>query len=193
MANKSLTDWLNETDPELTHAIISEVRSHTKSLQHNGKELYGYSILCSDYATAAYGPSIAVAYSCKDDIDTESEHNEEDKLLHKYCVDEWANFFTEGFHASNAMLEMQYVLFNKMHTRNSDDDFMIDESEWAFVDKIHRAIFDAFRSLKAEGAFEDDTFLVIWISGSMHEIVFESVTELNPEQICQEFEAIFRS
>lgn len=109
----------------------------------------------------------------------------------RYCVDEWKNSVEKGFDASNSALRSILEQFRSVHSR-ADDEFALDDYELAFVEKTNRAVLSALLELKKSGAFDSETFLIIWYSDSDSEIINKSAKALNSSKIYKQFASEFQ-
>ncbi|MGY8769443.1 MAG: DUF4303 domain-containing protein [Pirellulales bacterium] len=174
--NAIMQEWLDQDDAELLKSIKSEIRTHVAKLQARGDQFYGYAVLPGvPYEVT----SLIVIFNRESDLDPEKGN----ETFYRYAVDEWANYEHEVFANSNKLIASRNSVFNELLEKIDPYDFSADDFEVAHVDKLHGTILKAMDELRLDGLFDNDAFLVMWISDSGHEIMGKSVKRLNSESV----------
>ena len=163
---------------KLRTAVAADITRHVASLLQSGIDPYGYALLPPDYYTAFDPSSITVAYNVESNIALEYR----DLAYYRFSVDEWQNYVRDGFAAVNAELSNL-----KSVVRSSTDDSLDDD----IVAAIYQAFLDALASLRADGTFDNISYLVIWLSDSGDRITNRSARLLNVDETYSAFAAEF--
>ncbi len=184
MPKDDLNAWLKTADLELTSVVKQEVRQHLASIG-SAKDLYGYAILPGE---SYHVHGMLAAYHCESDITEENA----DSTYFRYSVDEWAHYDHDAFPKSNALLEQRNAHFESLHVKADPDDYVMDETQIAHVDRLRQAIMAALVELKREGALGgDERFTVVWVPDSIDDIIFHSAKALNAIDVYDEFMSEF--
>jgi hypothetical protein len=178
MKKSQLIAWLKRDEPDLEATIIADIKAHLATVTSNCGRPYGYAVLPPDYCTAFDPTSLSVAFNHESNV--ADEHKSD--TYRRYCVDEWKNFVHTEFDATNSEIKIALTNFRDSHTR-AEGQFVTDEFERLYIDKIDRAVLNALHSLKRDGTFEKDAFLIIWYPGSDYEIMARSARELNGPEL----------
>ena len=178
---KTLTTWLENERTELKIALKNLIKNHVSSLKSKD-DFYEYAILTGEYEVN----NLVVITNCESDI-------KENSTYYRYCVDEWANWDHDALSKINPLIEDLNIRFESMHSKlNSKraNDFQLDYLQIKHIDLFHNAILFALRELVEEKIFETtkvEPFVAIWISDSDHEIIGQSVYDLNSFKISDRF------
>lgn len=186
MNEAELHTWLNADEPDLVDAIASDIQNHVSSLRATGVEFYSYAVLPSDYCTSFGPPKIAVAFNRESDILSENKGS----IYYRYSVDEWANYVHDGFDKSNSILKEISQKFSSSHQPDPNR-CEIDNEEIAYANKLYSSAVKALKQLKDNSVLSDIEFLVVWLSDSGHQIMYESAAILNNSDTFQKFKSEF--
>lgn len=179
----ALRKWLAEPRPALVAAVAEGVCEHVAALRSRGIEFYGYALLPGEIYDIH---DLVAVTNTEPDIKVSS--TDDQYRYYRYGVDEWAHWDRDGFAAANALLVEANTRFASMHSKDEDDDYMMDEFEVAHANALLDSIVQGLQAAKGSGAFGDlDPFLVVWISDSGREIMVNSVRRLNSATVAEEF------
>lgn len=180
--NEESTDS-QKSDDGVVAAICQDVRNHVARLESG---FYGYALLPWDMSTQLAPPTLSAVVNREQDIDPENREDD----YYRFGVDEWATWEHDGFSGSARELANLYDGFTAGHEKDPDD-FEFDEEEIAFQTRFYSAHLEALLRLRNEGVFEDDTFLVIWVTDSDDDIMNKSAKLLNSPATYERFAAQF--
>jgi hypothetical protein len=179
---KALRRWLAEPRPDLVAAVAEGVRAHVGKLRKRGREFYGYALLPGE----PYDIHGITAVT-NGEADIKVPHTDEQYRYYRYCVDEWAHWDHKGFTAANALLVEANARFASLHTKDSSS-YSMDKFEIAHANALLDAVVQGLQAAKTGGVFEGtESFIVVWISDSGHEIMAESARRLNSKKVVKEF------
>lgn len=182
MSKNKFVGSLKENFARLRAAVIADVKAHVASLREANIDFYGYAVLPPDYFTADEPASMVVVFNREGDISPDHQG----EAYYRYSVDEWENYVYEGFEKGNA--ELRALLPHFEASRKVPD---MGDTKVAFIDAVNETILDALQSLQKEGTFEGVSYLVVWFSDSIDDIIARSVKKLNDKKVYKEFASEF--
>ncbi|PCJ53543.1 MAG: hypothetical protein COA79_22760 [Planctomycetota bacterium] len=179
MTNKEFESWLTKDEDELVNYIVIDITRHVSTLNSSDSNFYGYAILPSDYYSSANAPTIVTAFNFESDISTENKK----EAYYRYSVDEWANYYHDGFESSNKELELIYKTFISTQS--------FENYVEAYNEKLNSAYMTSLTRLKENGVFSDDKYLIIWLSDSRDNIMSQSAKAFNTPEIYKQYASEF--
>ena len=186
MSTSEIKNWLKRDDSDLVNTIMADIRQHVETLRANGDSFYGYAVLPGDYCTQPDHASIVVAFNRESDLNSENAQD----IYYRYSVDEWQNYIHDGFDATNSLLRTLFGEFKQLHVGDPGS-LQLDDYELAYIDKINNAILDALKTLRSNGTFEIETYIIIWFSDADYDIINDSARILNTPEIFEAFSSEF--
>lgn len=154
------------------------IKIHFEQLKLKNPDLCGFAIMPGE----PYEVVSPFCISCN-----KSEFEDE----FDYSPNEW-----ENYHAPlkdlDSLIENLNSKFKSIHQSNKND-FSLDDTEIAFIEKYHTTLLEALYELKKEKIFqnkEEDVFVLIWFSDNdIDGIISKSVSLLNSEEKFISFKA----
>lgn len=184
---KTIVDWLATDDEALTQTLAAEVRAHVKDITAGGG-FYGYAVLslAGDSYPVQY---LSVAYNRESDLKPELG----DDFYFRTSPNEWANYGVDALPMSAKLLAVRNAEFAALHSPLRESDSIIfDGYQIAHVNRLHKAILNSMRLVKAEGHFDvPNGFAVVWAPDSPDDVLFCSAKALNSTEVFDEFVAEF--
>ena len=112
--------------------------------------------------------------------------------FYRYSVDEWENYEHGEFSDTNKFIQSLNSQFQQLHFKEDPNNFVMDEFEIAHIEKLHNAILRALIDLRDDGIFgSNNNFVIIWISDSDEEIIYQSAKALNSASVYETFMSEF--
>jgi Domain of unknown function (DUF4303) len=174
--------WNSNNWIEFENILKISVETNVNKIKSGNSDLYGYAILP--------GETYEVNSICS--VFHNLSHLQSDKIIYKYIVDDWRNYDyeTDFFEALNPIIFELNKEFRVLHPKNPDV-FLMTDDEIKFIEKFHIIILSVLKELKEESELfkfrSGESFILIWISDSNSDIIFQSVEELNSKEIVNKF------
>lgn len=184
MDKNELIKFLNEIRPTLIEATSAGVQEHVASLRARGIDFDGYALLPGEFDNLHDMVAVSSSLSDVPVPPEESQYN-----YYRFSVDEWKNWDSDGFSAANHVLLEANRRFATAHVGAS---YVMDEVQVAFANGLLDSVLCGLKQAQQLGTFDGIApFLVIWISDSSCEIIYESVQQLNRPDVVASFMAEF--
>jgi hypothetical protein len=175
-----LVKFLNEIRPALIEAISAGVQEHVASLRARGIDFDGYALLPGEFYKLH---DIVAVSSSLSDVPVPPEDSQYN--YYRFSVDEWKNWDSEWFSAANHVLLEANRRFATAHVGAS---FVMDEVQVALANGLLDSVLCGLEQAKQLGTFGGTApFLVIWITDSSCEIIYESAQRLNRPDVVADF------
>ncbi|MBL8891318.1 MAG: DUF4303 domain-containing protein [Planctomycetaceae bacterium] len=173
MKDKPFKELLVKLDTELVSTVKDDVTRHLALLRKNRVDFYGYAIQTPTFTNVEQPIAI---YNREGDI----EEDNKDSAYYRYSVDEWQNYENNALAKTTTLMSTLDEQFKQL-ARNPDDDGKIDK----YYPKVYKLFAQALAELKAEGAFPEDTFLIVW--NEDEELLVKFAKQLNATKVAKVF------
>ena len=170
----SLQSFLNSECDELVEALKSDILAHIGNLRADGQDLNGYAILPGAEDTIV---SLVANYTAGFSV------GDGDSCL----VDEWPNYCYDQFPNADKFISQRKEDFEALVETCESEDLEC-QFRGEHLAKLFALILKGLSEARAE-VFpgDEETFAVVWIPGSSHEIMGRSARELNSPAVYETY------
>lgn len=184
MDELALKVWLAEPRDEIASAIADGIRIHIAEIKSRIGKLAGYALCTGE---EYQHQTISTAFTDGSHVSVPS--SDDMFAYYTYSVDEWPHWEVaeEAFAPANRLISAANEKFASLHCADTEAD-NYDEFEVAHSEALLEAMVQGLEIAKSNGWLGNfNPFLIVWISDSENEVIFESVRRLNDENVVGEF------